>query len=65
MSCAYLYKNAARTAQLLELKSKLEDEVKDLLAHFTVHGDDGICISDLIEPLMSVKGTIYDIEELM
>jgi hypothetical protein len=53
------------TDELLIVKKNLEASTQNLLARFEVHGEDGICISDIEDALMDVKADLYELEKLI
>jgi hypothetical protein len=53
------------TDELLVIKKSLEASTQNLLARFEVHGDDGICISDIEDAIMDVKADLYELENLI
>ena len=55
----------SKTDELLIIRKNLEVSTQNLLAQFVVHGDDGICISDVEDALMDVRADLHELEELL
>ena len=53
-----------RTENFLELKRELENSFQNLLGAFYVHGEDGICISDIEFMMHEHNGKLEELYQL-
>lgn len=55
----------SRTERLLKIKKELENSFNCLIDSFGLHGEDGICISDIEFTLTEYDAKLYELYELL